>query len=215
MDKLVKTFAVAVVVAAGAVVVSSCGSSKNATSSSPTPKNNIPTEAMLAKNPCQELQEQKPQLRAYGEAVNFRQSWAKTYAEGQARAQYQRALNGLIRQSLTEGDAGYGQNSSNVHEGASVQDGMDKSDALVDFVSEGVVANMVVINTIDFMRQDGAYHTWVCIEYMGEIEDLANQIAKKVDQRISDDRRTRIDFHFDQYKKEMEEKLKYFNGNGK
>lgn len=214
MNNLFKTCAVAAVMAAGVVAVSSCGGSKNATSSAPTPKNNVPTETMLTKNPCQELHEKKPALRAYGEAINFRQSWAKSYAEAQARAQYQRALSGLISQSLTEGDAGYGENSTNVHEGASVQDGMGKSDGLVEFVSEGIVANMVVINTTDFMRQDGAYHTWVCIEYLGEISDLANQIAQKVDQKISDDRRTRIDFHFDQYKKQMEEKLKRFSGMG-
>ena len=58
----------------GLLLVCSCGSSK------PVPMAG-PTKVKLALDECQELAQQKPSIRAWGEGINFGLSEATEYAE--------------------------------------------------------------------------------------------------------------------------------------
>ena len=66
----------------------SCGGSKNAAS--------MKNESLVEMTISQQMAEDRPATRAWGEGTNFNQSFAKTYAETQARAAFARMLSSKV-----------------------------------------------------------------------------------------------------------------------
>ena len=97
---------------------------------------------------------------------------------------------------------------SNGENGGLVSDrtGLDKN--FYSVVTQQIVKNTVVIKTSPYKQKDAQYHVYVCIEYRGTLEDLAESIASKVNEQLSDEEKLKIQFDYQQFKKEIEEQLK-------
>ncbi len=187
------------------LLLSSCGGSKQA---SQQPKSGIIHEAYQANDPCEEYALMKPETRAVGEAYDFRVSYAKTYAEGQARAEMRRKIEAAINSASGEDGAGYEKAASSGNEGAIVRDEASKKNIYVDQIASGIVSNTAVVKMSKYLRQDGSYHVYVCVEYLDGIEKMAETIAKQVEQQVSDDERMKMNFEFNKFRERIENEMK-------
>lgn len=199
--KILKSFLFVVV---SAMFIASCGSSKQVTTMQG------PTKTKLALDECQELAEAKPATRAWGEGINFRLSRASTYAENQARAQFTRKIRSAVTTTTTEQGFNYDKASTDMKQSAQVRDEGAKGNDFAETIAQEVVQNTAIIKTSQYQNIDGSYQVFVCIEYNGDISTLSSEITNKVQQRISDEERMKMNFEFDQYKKSIEEKLQQY-----
>lgn len=188
--------------------VSSCSSKKNVTTSQSLNEEEIE----VRKSKSQTLAEEKPILRDFGEGTNFNQSFAKQFAETQARASFSRKMQSLIRGAAQEAVTGV---TSAHSDGVNASIGTDAgftSDAFVQQISENVLSSVVVINTDTFKKKDGQYHVYVCVEYMGDVAKLAsqmtNQAKKQVEQQVSDEEKQKIQFDQEKFRKSIEDQFK-------
>lgn len=171
----------------------------------------------MEKSEQQKLAESKPACRTWGEATQFNQSFAKTYAEGQARAEFARKLATLVqtasRQATDGADLAHsdGDNSSQGHDQGIT------SNAFAQQVAEGMVSGLAVISSDTYKLKDGQYHVYVCMEWQGSVEKLAQEMTqnyrKRVEQQVSDQDRAKMEVRYEEFKKSIEDQLKRLQGN--
>ncbi|MDO5418831.1 MAG: hypothetical protein Q4F50_02020 [Bacteroides sp.] len=200
--KLIKNLAMSII-AAG--IFSACGGSKQAAT---TTKSNVVQESYQELDRCEKYALQKPGSRAVGEGYDYRVSYAKTYAEGQARAEMRRKIEAAILSASSEDGDGYEKHASSGNEGASVRDEGAKKNIATTQIAEGIVKNTAVVEMSKYVRNDGSYHVYVCIEYMDGISKMAENIAKQVEQQVSDDERMKMNFEFEKFRERIENELK-------
>ena len=186
-----------------------CGSSKQAVTPGGSTKgtSQTPWGSELKLNECQILAEESPATRAYGEATNHRLSFAKAYAEGQARAALARAVSAIVRTATNESDLQWEKFAANAVEGQSVVDEGAKGDGMVLQIAEEVIGNTVVIKTNQYMQPNRQYHVFVCVEYQGDASEMANKIVDKIRQQIPDEERIKMEYQFQQFEKKIQEEL--------
>lgn len=199
--KQIKFIALGVTVIA---MLSACGGSKQVA----TTKSNIVQEMEVATDKCERYALQKPEVRAVGEAYDFRVSFAKTYAEGQARAEMRRKIEAAIKTASSEDGAGYEKHVSSGNEGASARDEGAKKNLFVEQIAEGIVSNTAIVEMSKYLRSDGSYHVYVCIEYMDGISKMAENIAKQIEQQVSDEERMKMNFEFNKFRERIENEMK-------
>lgn len=199
-----KFFIVATIVAA-TIGFTACSSSKAV---SETSKALNQEEVKVEMTKSEELAFDKPAIRDFGEGTNFNLSFAKTFAEGQARAAFQRKVEALVQTASEEAFTGYQQASTNGAESSIVSDQDIKSGAFAKQVAEGILKNTATIHADKFKKADGQYHVYVCIEYQGEVGEMVEKMVeaakKRVPQQVSDDERVKIQFEIEQFKKKLE-----------
>lgn len=201
-----KNMFVAATIVAAAIGFTACSSSK-AVSETSKALNREEVEVKMTKS--EELAFDKPAIRDFGDGTNFNLSFAKTFAEGQARAAFQRKVEALVQTASEEALTAYQQASTNGAESSIVSDQDIKSGAFAKQLAEGVLKNTAVIHADKFKKADGQYHVYVCIEYRGDVNDMVeNMVAaaqKRIPQQVSDEDRVKIQFEIEQFKKKLEE----------
>lgn len=192
-------------VVATLTLTTSCGKKTVADTLRDTPKE-------VTKSKSQKLAEEKPGLRAWGTATNFKQSFARNYADAQARAQFRRNLSTIISDAWRETNDGAIVFHSNGQETAIGTDQGALNDGFTTSIADGLVNGMVVINTDTFQQKDGQYICYVCIEYNGDISKMAAAMTKeaehRIGQQVSDEDRAKMEVRHDEFQKKVEEKLK-------
>lgn len=179
-------------------MVTSCGSSKNTAGSTSQQWNVMPEASDDLTRPERKAME-KPDIRAYGEGVSSDRSTAKSLAENEARAAYQKSLESKIKAATEKYTGGYNQNG--------VSDEAGKFNDMAKSIASGVVYDTVIIDAESFRRMDGKYRYCVCIEYRGDRKKLANSIASKAEQNIPDDIRMKINYDYKKFSESVEEEL--------
>lgn len=201
-------FRICVAAFALACLLSGCGSSKTAApggTEKGTDKNFYGLEIKL--NECQELAEESPVTRAWGEGLSTRLSFAKTYAEGQARAALARTIAPIIKTASEENGIDYSKASSSATEGAIATDEGAKGNQITTQIAEAVVENAVVIKTNQYMQPNRQYHVFVCVEYMGGSSAMARNISDNVKQRVSDEERMKMNYDFQKFEEKVRAEL--------
>ena len=158
-------------------------------------------------NECQILAEQSPATRAYGEATNHRLSFAKAYAEGQARAALARAISAIIKTATNEADLSWEKYAGTTSEGQSVIDEGSKGEGKALQIAEEIVENTVVIKTNQYMQPNRQYHIFVCVEYQGDVTKMAAKIVDKVKQQVPDEDRIKMEYQFQKFEEKIEKEL--------
>jgi hypothetical protein len=192
-----KMFVLAAITVIVGIMVIGCGSKKVAPS----------LGLVVEQNICEKLQEEKPAIRAVGQGTHFKEQTAKNIAEVQARAQFARALSSKIKTSTSEEAFGYDIYSGDAVSGSTATDQGAKQNDLAQSIANEVVNNTAVIKTFKELLPNDQYNVWVCLEYQAGISDLATSIAKKVQQRIPEEQKEKMNFEFDQYRKRVEAEL--------
>lgn len=171
----------------------------------------------MEKSEQQKMAEAKPAVRSWGEATQFNQSFAKTYAEGQARAEFARKLASVVetasRQATDGADIAHsdGENSSQGHDQGII------SNAFAQQVADGMINGLTVISTDTYKLNDGQYHVFVCMEWQGNVDQLAQEMTKnyrkRVEQQVSDEDRAKMEVRYEEFRKSVEEQLKRLQAN--
>lgn len=197
--KILKTLSISIVAVVTIVNFISCKSSKVITP---------PGEVAIKVDQCIELQEQAPDRRAWGEGTDYTLADASAYAQANARANFAYMLETAVEAGTSHSSQKFNKASSDGENGALVSDrtGLDKN--LYSVVAQQIVKNTALIKTSPYKQKDGQYHVYVCIEYRGNVGNMAETIASKVNEQLSDEEKLRIQFDYQQFKKEIEEQLK-------
>lgn len=182
---------------------SSCSSHKDTTKYS----KNSEEEVLVEEDECQLLAEKKPTTRAWGEATNHRLSYAKSYAEGQARAALARQVASIIKTATKESDLAYEKFSASQSEGHGVTDEGSGADGFAQQIADQTLSNVVVIKTTQKMKKNGQYHVFVCVEYKGNSSELVKDISDNVKQRVSDEERIKMQYQFQKFQESIEKEL--------
>lgn len=169
-------------------------------------------ETAIQETKSEQLAYEKPATRAWGEAFATRVSNASLLAQGQARANMALAIAAQITVGTDDNSAAYEKSNGLGQLG---HDDMAKVNTAVTQVTEQVLKNTAVIHSDKFMTADGRYHVYVCLEYLPGVADMAEKIAKGVEDQISNEDKMRMNFEFEQYKKSIEEKLERMRANKK
>lgn len=186
-------------------LLSACGGSKQVLQS------NTPTKTKILLDECQELQQQKPEARAWGEGISFSLSSASNAAELQARSKFARAVASKIKACEGNESFGYRKSSTNTKEGATVRDEGAATNESQTSIAEAVIKNAVIVKTSQYMMQDGAYQVFVCLEYKNGIPQMADEITENVKQRISDEDRIKMQYEFQKFRERIEKELNKMN----
>ncbi|MDR1416106.1 MAG: hypothetical protein LBJ57_01645 [Prevotellaceae bacterium] len=197
-------FLVATVAIAAGVMVTSCGGSKASLQSATS-------QQAVEQDVCEKMQEEKPTLRAVGIGQHFKESTARNIAEAQARAQFARSLATKVKTSTSEEAVGYEVYSGDVATGNSVSDQGSKVNDFVDAVANEVVAGTVPIKISKYILPNKQYKVYVCLEYQKGVSELAAEVAKRVEQKIPDEQKLKMNFEFEQYRKRVEAELEKAN----
>lgn len=201
-----RKYEILMAIAISAMALSSCGGSKGVAMQDTTPK-----KVKLALDECQELAMQKPEVRAWGEGINFSLSSASNAAELQARAKFARAIAAKIIAAEQSSGLSYRQSSTNTKTSENVRDEGSKSNEDIMSIAEETIKNTAIIRTSQYMMQDGSYQVFVCLEYKEGISKMADEITNRVKQRVSDDDRMKMEFEFSKFRERMQEELKKMN----
>lgn len=192
--KILKLFAVSVF---AVVMLTGCGGSKQVVSSNSQQGMVSKVEDELTE--CEEYQLQKPDIRVVGEAVSRRDARATALAEAQARAQFRRTIETVV--TTAQGEDGVRRGGVNGNDEGEI------SNDMVTSIAAGVVKNMVIVKKNRFLRADGSYQVYVCLEYRGDRKALADDITQNAKQQVSDDERLKNQYDFEQFRKRIEEEL--------
>ena len=204
-----KEFKTLVFAIASICLLGACGGSKQVTTPGGTTKGTkqAPWGTEIELNECQILAEQSPATRAYGEATNHRLSFAKAYAEGQARAALARAISAIIKTTTNEADLSWEKYAGTTSEGQSVIDEGSKGEGKALQIAEEIVENTVVIKTNQYMQPNRQYHIFVCVEYQGDVTKMAAKIVDKVKQQVPDEDRIKMEYQFQKFEEKIEKEL--------
>ena len=150
----------------------------------------------------------KPGTRAAGKGVSSRESVAVQVARTQARAAFAEAISSAVNSALKISDFDVSQYAGDDEEGHEVSDGAEKTNTMIKSVSKQVIENTQVVKTNKFFnKKTRKYTVFVCLEYNGDIAKLSEEVANKVSQKISDEKRMKIDFELENFEKEIEKEL--------
>jgi hypothetical protein len=182
------------------IMIMACGSTKQSLQ-------NTTGQVAIEQDICEKLQEEKPLVRAVGTGQHFREATARNIAEVQARAQFARTLGPKIKASTADDGGGNALYSGDDLSGNAVDDQMAKINDFAQSIANEVVAGMVLIKTSKYMLPNKQYKVYVCLEYQKGVSEMATRIATKVEQKISDEQKLKMNFEFEQYRKRIEEEL--------
>lgn len=180
------------------LTLASCGSSK--VSDSPYGKQMSLTES-------ESYALQKPGKRASGRGVSYDESTARQLAELDARASFSRALEDAILTAAKRRNVDLTQYSGDSAEGRVNTDAGGDSHTLQSSISSNIIRNTNVVKVDKFFGQNRQYTVFVCLEYIGEVEDMAKEASKQIQQRISDEDRAKIQAELDKFEQEIKQSL--------
>lgn len=170
----------------------------------------------MEKSEQQKLAEAKPGCRSWGEGTQFSQSFAKTYAEGQARAEFARKLASMVQTASRQATDGADVAHSDGEQSSQGHDQGITSNAFAQQVADGMVNGLTVISSDSYKLKNGQYHVYVCLEWQGSVDQLAQDMTKnyrtRVEQQVSDQERAKMEVRYDEFKKSIEEQLKRLQG---
>lgn len=156
---------------------------------------------------CEIMQEEKPGIRAVGNAQHFKLSTAKNMATLQARAELAAALETVILNDMRDGTVQDQQYSSDDSQGTNVYDGIGLSEQDIKAISKGIVKNSVIIKTSTYLKSNKQYNVYVCVEYSNEPKQIAEEVTNKIRQMIPDNKKEELKNRLDNLSKNIEDSL--------
>jgi hypothetical protein len=181
------------------LVLTSCGSSKQ------NVENPYGTEMTLTESEAYAMQ--KPGKRAIGKGVSYDESAARQLAELDARATFSRALDDAIVSAAKKRNIHLDMYSGDVAEGQSVTDAGGDANTFARSISSNIISNCSIVKMNKFFSKNRQYTVFLCLEYLGEIADIAKEAANQVKQRISDSDRAKLGDSLDDFENDIQNNL--------
>lgn len=195
------------------LAIMSCGGSKTTTqTTNPQSSQSNAYGIAVEQDICEKMQEDKPALRAVGNAKHFNLSAAKNIAEAQARGNFAKALSAKITTATSAYAGGRALYSGDDETGGSITDQSTKEQDFVKSIAETIVANTVAIKWSTYQLPNKQFNVFVCLEYQGDVSIIAAETAKNFSERLTNDQKLRIDFDEMKFKQEIEKELNSLKG---
>lgn len=189
---------------ATAMLFVSCGTQKQASSSAL--RSSI-GEA-LPEEPCIVLAEEAPAIRKYGNGQHFKESTARSLAENQARASFARSIASAVKTATEEIGVSLDKYAGDDTDGHSVSDQSGEGNDFVMSIANEIVKNTHPIKTSRYLKSNNQYNIYVCLEYMGTENQMAEQIEKNLKDKISPDDRAKLEKRHDNFRQRALNALK-------
>lgn len=195
-----------IVVALSVAVLSlmtSCGTSQKTVSGEVNPYGKS-----VASEPCIELYEQNPSVRAYGQGQHFKEMTARNIAELQANAMFARKIEQAVISATEDLGISLSQYAADDKSGRSVTDQSAESKVLAASISQQVVRDAHVIKTSRYIGKNNQFTVFVCMEYGTDKDALVKDIEDKVKEKISADDRATLEKRHNEFRDKVYGKLK-------
>jgi hypothetical protein len=128
-------------------------------------------------------------LRASGNGTSPKEAFAKSIAVLNAKA--------ALGRSLGESVSGISRTFNQQHNANDISDYVGKDSELTDGYFEQILSNVHVICSNTYVKKDGTYNVYVCVE-------MGDETLSAMHKKLTADKKISIDFAEDQFKKEME-----------
>lgn len=198
-------------------IMSSCGSSKSSTATTPSGYTKGAEQSALGTNikltESQAYALANSSTRAYGDGVYSTLDGATTRAEASARAKMARAIKSKVRTALEKADLSWRQFGGDDYQGNSAEDQGGKSTTSDLQLADEVVGNAVIVKVDQFMQPNRQYHVFVCLEYKGGIDNMTQDVVNKVKQRVPDEERMKMEYQFQQFEEKIKKEFESMNCN--
>ena len=151
--------------------------------------------------------EQAPGKRSAANGQAFTKEAAEQLARNNARAKFAEAIETAV---ISAAKTVYGETSAFSADEKNSEmgtDGGQKQSTFAQSVAQQVIANTNVVKTQTFRAKNNRYTVFVCLEYNGEVSELAANIAQQVKQRVSDKERNRIESDLQKFEEEVKFEL--------
>lgn len=151
--------------------------------------------------------EQAPGKRSAANGQAFTKEAAEQLARNNARAKFAEAIETAV---ISAAKTVYGEMSefaADEESGESGTEGGQKQYTLAQSIAEQAIANTNVVKTQTFRANNNRYTVFVCLEYNGEVAELAANIAQQVKQRVSEKSRQRIESDLSKFEEEVKFEL--------
>lgn len=192
-----KNFHVFIVIAAS-LLFASCGSSKKTSSSEVNPYGKV-----IVSEPCIEIYEQSPFNRAYGNGQHFKEASARNIAELQARGMFARKIEAAILSATEDMGVSLSKYAADEQSGQSVTDQSGEANDLAMSIAQQVMRNTHTIKTSRYMLPNKQFNIYVCLEYIGGENEMAQEIERGVKDKISKEDREKIERRHDQFRQRI------------
>lgn len=162
----------------------------------------------MASEPCIELYEQNPSVRAYGQGQHFKEMTARNIAELQANAMFARKIEQAVISATEDLGISLSQYAADDKSGRSVTDQSAESKDLAASISQQVVRDAHVIKTSRYIGKNNQFTVFVCMEYGTDKDALVKDIEDKVKEKISADDRATLEKRHNEFRDKVYGKLK-------
>lgn len=185
------------------LTISSCSSQKPIASGAPKSTVNSVMGQALPEEPCIVLSEEAPAIRKYGNGTHFKEATARSIAEAQARASFARSIAAALTSATEEIGMSLEKYAGDDVSGRSVSDQSAESNDLVQSISQEIVRNTHPIKTSRFIKPNNQFNIYVCLEYMGTENQMADKIESAVKDKISPEDRAKIEERHDEFRQRI------------
>lgn len=183
--------------------LASCGSQKPvATGASKSAVKSAIGEA-LPKEPCYSYAAEAPAIRKVGNGSHFKEATARNIAEAQARAAFARSIASAITTGTEEIGVSLEKYAGDETTGHSVTDGSGESNDFVMSISQEIVKNTHPVKTSRYLKPNNQFNIYVCLEYMGSENQMAEQIESAVKDKISPEDRATLEKRHDDFRQRI------------
>ena len=190
------------------LTISSCSSQKPSPSGAPKSTVNSVMGQALPDEPCITLSEEAPAIRKYGNGVHFKEATARSLAEAQARASFARSIAAALTSASEEIGVSLEKYAGDDTTGQSVRDQSAESNDFVMSISQEIVRNTHPIKTSRYIKSNNQFNIYVCLEYMGSENQMADKIESAVKDKISPEDRAKIEKRHDDLRQRILNTLK-------
>lgn len=194
-----KNFIAMTAFAVSTLLFSACGTSK-VNAQSPV---NSAIGQKVELDPVMEYAEQNPAIRDFGIGQHFKEATAKNIAAAQARGAYASAIRSAIIAACEESNIDLTQYAGDDESGKVAIDQSSMGGDLVRSIAAEIVNNTHPVKFSKFILPNKLWKYYVCIEYMENAEQLAKDIEKKLEEKISPEDRVKLEERHEKFRQSI------------
>jgi hypothetical protein len=200
-------------VIATAMLLGSCGGAKQAIMSDVVIKRNvISPDVEVALEPCDEYAMEKPNKRAVGMGMHFKEATATNLAQLNARANLAKALQQKIEAATSNYSGGREMFSADEVVGTYQTDQSAKVEDKETGIVKELVRGAAIVKKTRYKTPNNQWKIYVCVEYQEGVAEMATKIAKAFTEKLSTEQKIRIDYDEKKFTEEMKKSLEDYQG---
>lgn len=194
-----KNFIAITAFAVSTLLFSACGTSK-VNAQSPV---NSAIGQKVELEPVMEYAEQNPAIRDFGIGQHYKEAAAKNIAAVQARGAYASAIRSAIIAACEESNIDLTQYAGDDESGKVAIDQSSMGGDFVRGIAAEIVNNTHPVKHSKYILPNKQWKYYVCIEYMASAEQLAKDIEKKLEEKISPEDRVKLEGRHEKFRQSI------------